>query len=63
MFKILHKVVRHVCKKPDSIVAPKAMQEAFTSGGIRTANHGVFAQLRQKAVKPDNVGNSVDTLS
>ena len=63
MIQNLSKVAKFFGKKSNSVVAPKAMQEAFSSGSIRAIDLGCFAQLRQKAVKADNVGKIVDTLS
>ena len=39
------------------------MQEEFSSGLVKSRNCGLFAKAQQKAVKSDNVGKIVDTLS
>ena len=63
MVKFGLKIAAFFGRKSSSVVAPKVMQEAFSSGLVKSRNCGLFAKEKQKAVKSDNVGKIVDTLS
>lgn len=63
MIKILPKIAAFFGKKSSSVVAPKAMQEAFSSGHIPTCrSYGIFAKAQQKAVNAENVGKIIDKM-
>ena len=49
MVKFGLKIAAFFGRKSSSVVAPKVMQEAFSSGLVKSRNCGLFAKAQQKS--------------